>query len=97
VNNTDKPPFEPFLTVSLMSVCAPYGNTHERKIALTSNGPGFTAIHTYNAAGARALIADLEKLANILAPPPAPIEVCASPREPRILKKIARKRKARSK
>ncbi len=61
--------FEPFLTVSLMNQRPAYSSLPAMKIALTSNCPGTTAIHTYDAPAARRLVVELNKLIDALEPP----------------------------
>ena len=71
---TDVPVFEPFLTLSFGQLRG------SRRLALSSNAPGFTAIHWYDAVTTRELAGKLNEMADILdprpvtalEPPPAP-------------------------
>ena len=98
----DKQAFEPFVTVSLGRSKSAYWSTggHVTKIALSSNCPGVTAIHWYDAPAARKLVADLQALINALDPPPAaPLEATKPKRKPRAIQaaKPKKTRKAKRK
>lgn len=70
MTSDNKPTFEPFLTVSLVYVTERWSNTPVSKVALTSNGPGFTAVHVHDGPSARKLAAELNRLADVIDPPP---------------------------
>ena len=89
--------FEPFVTVQIGHFRAPYTSFTTQKIALTSNAPGVTAIHWYDAASARRLAFDLNAYADVLDPKPIATEPVAPPkaRKKRRPKKVVAKKKAR--
>jgi hypothetical protein len=78
MNDNDKATFEPFITVTLGAMRQAYGNL-TTKIAVSSNAPGVTAIHWYDAPAARRLVDELNKLIAVLDPS---IMATASPAGP---------------
>lgn len=97
MTGTDKASFEPFVTLALGSVRQPYSSSGTTKIALSSNAPGVTAIHWYDAPAARRLVAELQILIDRLDPPPAvPVEAAKAKRKPRAIQ-AAKPRKAKRK
>jgi hypothetical protein len=62
--------FEPFITVSLGNVRQPYQSHSTTMIAIGSHAPGVTSIHWHDAPTARRLVATINKLIDVLDPPP---------------------------
>ena len=82
MTDASNPTFEPFITVSLVpGVRAPYAAHGETKIAVASHCPGVTSIHIHDGPAARKLAAELNRLADVIDPPPQavrPFAACTS-------------------
>jgi hypothetical protein len=96
MSDSDKATFEPFITVSLGGMRQAYQTTITTKIAISSNAPGVTAIHWYDAAAARRLVVEINKLIDVLDPPRPDIAepaICSAKHKPRRAPGVRRKTK----